>query len=183
MTTQSPDIAGLVAWEPGQSYCGLPLEAIEHALTIDDRWGAMQFLHDWQHGDLEGWPEYRFKPEAQPYPPSRGGEVDEATRRDIFERALTEAGWGDAMLPARVYDAALIAMATYATHQPVPQVTMDDIAGSYDRWFYASEGFGLRSERAFEDIGPEDKTSLCCWLRAAHEAGWKAALSHSNKAE
>lgn len=32
---------------------------------------------------------------------------DEAARRDLFEQALTEAQWGSALLPSRVYDAAL----------------------------------------------------------------------------
>jgi hypothetical protein len=53
----------LRSWKQGDSYCGTALEAIEFALKVDGAFETRQFLMDWSEGELEDWPEFKFKPQ------------------------------------------------------------------------------------------------------------------------
>lgn len=45
-------------------------------------------------------------------------------------------------------------------------------------WYNELEAFCLRSERAFDEIGPKDTVALRRWLEAAYNAGQESNLSN-----
>lgn len=53
---------------------------------------------------------------------------------------------------------------------------------TFEDWFYGLEGFGIRAERANEDIKPADPIALAKWLKAAWLVGAERVIELSFKA-
>lgn len=54
---------------------------------------------------------------------------------------------------------------------------------TFDEWFNEIGGFGLRSERFYNEIDPDDSTdpeALVSWLRAAYDVGAEHAQTYKD---
>lgn len=51
-----------------------------------------------------------------------------------------------------------------------------DLDQKFEEYFHELEGFGLRSERFYDDVRTADPEIMTRWLRAAFEQGAKSAF-------